>query len=93
MLHKILLFNVPDADKVSVIRDKAFELLSAAGAHNVTFRSAINQGTVNYQYLITVEFKSMDDHEAYMVHEKHVQFSKEYFRPHIDENLLIQFFE
>ena len=93
MVHKILLFNLNDPSKESLIRDKTVELLtSVPGAKNVTFRRVIEQGEVHYRFLITVDFDSMQAHDEYMVHEKHVLFSKEYFRPNISE-LLIQFFE
>jgi hypothetical protein len=94
MIHKILLFNVSHEKMVDTIKQQALELLPAAGGRNVTFRPALNEGTVTYQYLITVDFASMEDHEAYMVHEKHVHFSKDIFRPNIDSSkLLIQFFK
>ncbi|QQE80416.1 Dabb family protein [Alicyclobacillus sp. SO9] len=93
MIHKLLLFNLNDQSKEPVIRDKTMELLpSVPGAKNVTFQQAIEQGEIQYRYLITVDFESMQAHDEYMVHENHVRFSKEYFRPNISE-LLIQFFE
>lgn len=93
LIHKVLLFNLEEADKVHLIKDKTMELLkNVPGAKNVTFRSAIEVGDLRYQYLITVDFESMQDHEQYLVHEKHVEFSKQHFRPYISD-LLIQFFE
>ena len=93
MVHKILLFNLSDPSKESLICDKTMELLtSVPGAANVTFRRAVEQGELKYRYLITVDFESMQAHDEYMVHENHVRFSKEYFRPNIGE-LLIQFYE
>ncbi|PWI57563.1 Dabb family protein [Sulfoacidibacillus thermotolerans] len=92
MIHKILLFNVKEFDKVNVIREKTMELLAhVPGAQNVSFREAINEGDLQYHYLITVDFDSMQAHEQYMAHEKHVEFSKQYFRPYVSD-LLIQFF-
>ncbi len=93
MVHKILLFNLKELDKANLIQDKTTELLHhIPGAKNVTFRRAINDGQKRYQYLITIDFESMDDHERYLEHDKHVEFSKQYFRPYISD-LLIQFFE
>ncbi|MCF8567400.1 Dabb family protein [Alicyclobacillus tolerans] len=93
MIHKILLFNLSDPSKESLICDKTMELLARVpGAENVTFRRAVEQGEIQYRYLITVDFESMQAHDEYLVHESHVSFSKEYFRPNISE-LLIQFFE
>lgn len=93
MIHKILLFNLSDPYKEDLIRDKTMELLTGVpGAKNVAFRRAIEQGGIQYRYLITVDFESMPAHDEYMVHENHIGFSKEYFRPNISE-LLIQFFE
>ena len=93
MIHKILLFNLSDPSKESLMREKTMELLtSVPGAANVTFRQAVGQGDLKYRYLIAVDFDSMQAHDEYMVHENHVRFSKEYFRPNISE-LLIQFFE
>ncbi len=67
-------------------------LAHVPGAKNVTFRQAVEGMDTQYKYLITVDFDSMADHEQYMVHEKHVEFSKQYFRPNI-QDVLIQFFE
>ncbi|KPV43271.1 Dabb family protein [Alicyclobacillus ferrooxydans] len=93
MIYKVLLFNLSDPSKESLMRGKTTELLtSVPGAANVTFRRAVGQGDLKYRYLITVDFDSMQAHDEYMVHENHVRFSKEYFRPNISE-LLIQFFE
>lgn len=93
MLHKILLFNLKDTKDEGLVRDKTMELLAQVpGVVDVSFRNAIGEGEHRYQYLITVDFASMNDHEQYMVHERHVEFSKQYFRPYISE-VFIQFFE
>ena len=94
MIHKILLFNPTNEAYIPTLKQKALELLTAAGAKNVTFRPALPHGTVVYQYLITVEFDSMEAHDQYMAHEQHVRFSKEVFRPNIDSStLVIQMFD
>lgn len=93
MLHKILLFTLKDDAQAALVREKMYELLAQIpGTINVAFRTAVNPEPARFKYLITVDFESMADHETYFHHDKHMAFSKKFFRPYI-EDLLIEFFE
>lgn len=93
ILHKMLLFNLRELEHAKRVREKTMELLPVVpGAKNVTFRQAFGDEDTPYQYLITIDFDSMEEHEQYLVHESHVEFSKQHFRPYVSD-LLIQFFE